>query len=144
MIRLTDNIWIGDSADAMNLGSMRVSAVLNVAQDLRGKGGWPDVEYMQVGLTDGPGNPIYLYTSAVLALTSLLQKHEVLVCCHTGSRSLAVVLMHMNARNRSGWDKLMEVLSERVDQKLPVPHTAHRKAFDKVNWKLLEKLVSEG
>jgi len=137
VIRLTETIWIGDSSDS----SLRFDAVLNVAQDLRGACGWPDVEYMQVGLIDGPGNPPSAYCAAVLALEALLSRHtRVLVCCHTRARSLAVVMMYLNIGSEYGWDGLLELLRERVDVDLPVPHEAHRKMFDQIDWQLLDNL----
>jgi hypothetical protein len=137
VIRLTDTIWIGDSADSI----LRVNAVLNVAQDLRGAVGWPDVEYMQVGLIDGPGNPLTTYYAAVLALSTLVKRHRrTLVCCHTGGRSLAVAMMYLNTTAGHDWEGLLGLLRERVDVGLPVPHGAHKVAFGMIDWKLLARI----
>lgn len=152
MIRISEDVWIGNSGDvygtelwnAIGLGSdLQVTAILNVAQDLRGVVGWPDLEYMQVGLVDGPGNAPAAYCAAVLALATLVRrKHRVLICCHTGSRSLAVAMMHMNLSAGRTWDGLLDVVRERVDVELPVPHVAHKAAFGKMNWRVLASVVS--
>lgn len=142
MIRLSDTLWIGDSSVGQReLWSSRIGAALNVAQDLRADIGWPDVEYMQVGLIDGPGNPLGAYYSAVLALDSLLLRRNTLVFCHTGSRSMAVGAIYLNAKAGLKWDELIALLRERVDGDLPSPHKAHREAFDRIDWKLLEKIL---
>ncbi len=145
MIRLTDHIWLGHAPDEENadLDTEGISAVLNVAQDLQATRGWMHgIDYMQVGLIDGPGNPLAAYYAAVLALETLLRRHDqVLVCCHAGSRSLAVVLMHLNLVGRNGWDGCVAILHERVDWTLPVPHAAHRAAFDRLNWRWLDSVI---
>ncbi len=137
-----ENLWLG-GAVGHNIAAAKITGVLNVAQDLRGYVGWPEVDYMQVGLVDGPGNPIAAYCSAVLALETLLRRARTLICCHSGSRSMAVVLMYLNAAYGGGWDGCLVRLNERVDMALPVPHAAHRAAFDKVNWKLLSTLLKD-
>lgn len=143
MIKIADKIWIGDSRDAERLGAPDCTAVLNVAHDLSLKGGWPDVEYMQVGLIDGPGNRLPAYCAAVLALASLAAKHRVMVCCHTMSRSLAVVVMYHNACFNRGWEEWMQLLCERADWPLPEPATAHKEAFERIDWKQLNVMVSK-
>ncbi len=153
MIRITSNLWIGTSADGWylgnQLGARHIGAVLNVAHDLWLPRGWPDAECMQVGLIDGPGNPLYLYVAAILSLSSLLKRHETLVCCHGGERSLVVAIMYLNACgpdcNRT-WNEWMSVLSERMDegQTLPSPvHPAHQMAFDRINWKFVRSLLAQ-
>lgn len=122
-------IWIGDSeAEA----KVSVDAILNVAQDLRPTRGWPKVETMQVGLIDGPGNEPSAYVAAVLALHSLLKRHNVLVCCHSGSRALAVVLMYLCASTDRNWENWLCALQELVDVALPEVHIAHREARHQV------------
>ena len=147
MIPLTDRLYIGDSGDEerADLASLRIGAVLNVAQDLQGTRGWKcGVEYMQVGLIDGPGNPPAAYYSAVLALTALLNRSRVLVCCHTGGRALAVAIMYLNANAQSqDWERWLEILRERVDVGLPVPHDAHRREFNRMNWRLLARFIGD-
>src|SRR4051812_26384297 len=99
MIPLTRGIWIGDGADEAygDLCSAGVKAILNVAQDLPSTRGWRQgIEYMHVGLIDGPGNPTTAYYAAVLALATLLKRSHTVVCCHSGSRSMAVVLMYLS------------------------------------------------
>lgn len=147
MIKLTDrgDLWIGNSADGTNFPTLEIRALLNVAHDLQGKVVWPEVEYVQVGLVDGPGNPPEMYCAAVLALSSLLRKgHRTLVCCHTGSRSMATCIMYMEATDPGrGWDGWVEILSERVPLPLPVPDPTHKSAFESINWKTVSRLMSK-
>lgn len=146
MIQLTESIWIGNSIDekTADLVNVKVSAVLNVAQDLHGERGWSDgIEYAQVGLIDGPGNPLSAYYAAVLTLATLSKRKRVMVCCHTGGRSIAVVLMYLRLMNGEGvsWENQLEILHERVDIELPVPHNAHKEAFNRMKWRSLANLV---
>lgn len=136
MISISDNLLIGNSDDLAELGSPRPGAVLNVAQDLRGRHGWPDIEYMQVGLLDGPGNPPAAYVAAVLALAALIRRHDkVLVCCHSGTRSLAVVMMWMEAAcSPHGWEGWRGLIEERAYRGMREPHPTHRKAFESIDW----------
>ena len=154
MIQLTDRIWIGNSFDEeeCNLGFFGITAVLNVAQDLQPTRGWDKgIEYAHVGLIDGPGNPISMYCSAILALRTLVGRRKVLVCCHTASRSLAVVIMYQRASAGQGWpgdwsldwDGHMSALMSRVKQVLPVPRPAHREAFDRLCWRSLEGMMKD-
>lgn len=139
MPRLTETLWMGGAITVVP----GVQSILNVAQDLRGEAGWPDVDYMQVGLIDGPGNTVAAYHAAVLALVALQKRATTLVMCHGGSRSMSVCLMYLNlVVAERGWDGWIELLSERVDGDLPVPHPAHRDMFNKLNWKLLAEVVS--
>lgn len=142
MIRLTDNLWIGNSSDGGNLEALKVGAILNVACDLRIEVGWPEFEYMQVGLIDGPGNPQSTYYSAILALHSLLKRHKTLVCCHSGGRSLAVSVMYLELyESTRGWESWIALLEERACISLPVSHLEHRVAFDKMNRRSMSKLI---
>lgn len=141
MIMLADNLYIGGATDTIEVDQRRIGAILNVAQDLRSGIGWPDFEYMQVGLIDGPGNSVCAYSAAVLALNTLTSKYGTLVFCHEGGRSTAVSIMYMEFLFNRGWDRWVEMLSERAGIDLPVPHKAHRAAFDKMNWKSLRKVV---
>ena len=140
MTQITEKIWIGNSMDEFLAD---VDAILNVAQDLQCTRGWRGgVEYMQTGLIDGPGNLLSAYYAAVLALSSLVSRHKrVLVCCHTGSRAIAVVMMHANVDSRRGWEACLEVISERVDERLPTPNPVHRTAFERLNWTLLTEVT---
>lgn len=146
MIRLTDNLWIGIAPDEAlaDLAKLDIKAILNVAQDLQATRGWYcGVEYAQVGLIDGPGNPPAAYHAAVLALVMLLKRGRVMVCCHGGSRSFAVALMYLNLTAGRGWDGWLEVLRERVDDELPVPNEVHRLAFNRMNWRLLASVTGD-
>lgn len=130
LVQLTDDVWVGNSADEKG-SDLKGWAALNVAHDLRPTRGWPDVEYAHVGLVDGPGNPPEAYCAAVMALAALIAKgRRVMVCCHTGSRSVAVVAMYLHSVNGLGWDHNMELLKERAAGDLPEPHRAHREACE--------------
>ena len=144
MIRLTDDIWIGDSADEQvaDVESSSILAILNVAQDMHSTRGWRDgVESAHAGLIDGPGNTLSAYYAAVLMLHSLVERRRVLVCCHSGGRALAVTAMYMNLTADRDWDELISVLRERVDPELPEVNPAHRGAFDEMNWGLLRGMI---
>lgn len=84
------------------------------------------------------------YHAAILMLSALLDdgKH-VLVCDHTGGRSLAVVLMYLHLTGKRGWEGSLAMLHEAHDD-LKEPHSEHRKAFDKINWGLLESATALG
>lgn len=142
MIQVTKNIWIGDSVDEIGA---KVGAILNVAIDLPPTRGWGQkIDYLHVGLVDGPGNLPVAYCAAVLALQTLHESHDqVLVCCHSGGRSLAVVLMYMHLVARCGWMETIEMVQERIEDKLPEVNPAHQKAFHKINWQHLRDLVKE-
>lgn len=153
MIQVRDKVWIGNSADEehTNLTSAGIGAVLNVAQDMVTTHSWyHDIEVMHVGLVDGPGNIPAVYAAAVLGLHILLQRHSVLVCCHDGGRSLAVVIMYASATGGgrgwpgdwvAGWDNWLYQLGSNVDQPLPEVNPIHKEAFDKMNWNCLIKLM---
>jgi len=145
VIQITENIWIGDSHDEehADLSASGICAVLNVAQDMQPTRGWDSgVDYMQVGLVDGPGNPQSAYYSAILALSALVERRRrVLVACHTGERSMAVAVMYLNTISGRPWDDWFRLLEERIDE-LPVPNRyAHREAFERINWPLLVKII---
>ncbi len=161
MIRITEDIWIGGYEDWQNANVVNISAVLNVARDLSSERtmfgcSWPKVEYMQVGLIDGPGNTISAYTSAILALHTLLKRKDakkILVCCHGGRRSLAVVIMYLIIKRGKvsahptffnywiSWDKMLDELLEQVKHPLPELHPAHKEVFDKMPLFLIESLL---
>jgi len=143
MIQLINNIWIGDSGDGNNLDELSGRALLNVAQDLCLVGVWPEIEYAQVGLIDGPGNPLCMYVAAVTTLAGLVKRRQTLVCCHTGERSLVVALMYLNTLIDKGWDNWVAQLQERIDIELPIPNIAHKNAFNKMNWRLLAQLIGD-
>lgn len=157
MIQLTDSIWIGDSIDERDadLLPLEIGAILNVSNDLQSTRGWGDgVEYMQIGLVDGPGNMLAMYCAAVLGLSSLLGRYDgVLVTGHDFSRAVAVVIMylilntgrkseHPSMMHRwSTWDSVLSWLREKTDIQLLDPHQAHKEACDTLPFGLLEKLL---
>lgn len=153
MIRLTDGVWIGDSADVRDVGVVGAGAVLNVARDLTGMVGWPNVEYAQVGLVDGPGNDVNDYVAALLVLAAMLQRHDcVLVYDHAGMRALAIGIMwvslkggrrpaHPSFQRRAGWDELLDELRGRCKCRVPTPDDAHREAYGRIPFGLLEALI---
>jgi hypothetical protein len=144
VIQMSDGIWIGNSTDEKQANPNLIRGVLNVAQDLQATCGWKNgIEYMQVGLIDGPGNPPVAYPAAVLALATLLARGSVLVCCHNGGRSLAVVLMYLNIASPRSLDNWISILEERmeINVRLPTINPAHRAAFDNMNWRSLSKLL---
>lgn len=156
MIKITDKVWIGNSADEeyvtqADLTYHGIGAILNVARDMVSTRGWNHgLEVMHVGLVDGPGNIPVTYVAAVLALRSLVQRHNVLVCCHSSSRSLAVVIMYLSMTQdshtwpgewRAGWDGWMKWVRSRVSCGLPEVHEAHEEAFNKITWSLLKGLM---
>ena len=122
-------LWIGNSESEMQAPG---GAVLNVAQDLPSYRGWPSTEAMHVGLIDGPGNEISAYCAAVLALDALLHRHNVLVHCHTGGRSLAVVLLYLCATSDRSWVSWLGALEERVDSELPPVNRIHQDVIPEV------------
>ncbi len=140
MIQFTHNLWVGNSNDAMIAD---VGCILNVAKDLRGVHGWPKVQYIQVGLVDGPGNPHHLYYAAVMALDTLMNTgNKVLVHCHEGkSRSVTVALMYMNLTYQRTLSELIEIVEERTGITLSSIHQAHYKVFDTMDWSSLKRLI---
>ncbi len=160
MIELEGGIYLGDSSDGSwhkmsTIYRNKVNAVLNVAHDLHGMLGCThNIEYAQVGLVDGPGNPISAYCAAVLTLTTLLNRHKkVMVYCHDGGRSVAVVAMYRilkEGRVSGGpsmphcwkiWGSVIDKLNEEAETVLPEPHAAHMEAADKLPYGILERLV---
>ncbi len=152
MIQITDKLWVGNSLDGEKA---EVDAVLNVARDLHIKRGHPDIEYMQIGLMDGPGNELDVYCGALLALNSLLKRFDkVLVHCHEGkSRSMAVAMMYVILKRGkvsshptflnhwTSWDKILGEIREKNKKDIPEPHKSHKEAFDKLPLALLEQLL---
>lgn len=159
MIQITDRIWVGDSDDAIHsdLSVNKITAILNVAQDLQVEGqGWGEgIEYAQVGLIDGPGNIQSIYCAAVLTLHTLVGRHKhMLVACHDGGRSLAVVLMYLILKKGktsehptilnhwTTWDNmLLDLYKLGKHTQLPSVNDSHKEAFDKLPLSLLESLL---
>lgn len=145
MIRVYDGIWIGTALEA-NCAAIQfndLSGLLNVAHDLQCSVGWNnDIEYMQVGLVDGPGNMHSAYYAGVLALSALRGRHKnVMVYCHGGGRSLAVVVMYLQTKVRRRWHEWYDLIRERIDVDLPEVNQAHIDAFEKLNWNSLSKII---
>lgn len=156
---MTDTLWLGDSCDVNHgVGLHGLKAVLNVADDLAISRTIPDVAYAQIGLVDGPGNPLAAYHAAVLALYTLLRIGPTMVVDHGGTTSAAVVaIMYQHLTRRMGWDHWLKVISDRYkagfDRSI-IDHTtgavrtfvvqsdveinaAHLSAFNRINWRLL-------
>ena len=147
MTKITDNIWIGNSHDAVNadLREPGINAILNCAHDLQGTRGWNDgVEYAQCGLADGPGNEMAACHAAVLKLVALIRAgKKVLVHCHKGeSRSVFVAICALElTHSRQGWDHWRAIIREKRPTPDNTPHEAHRSAFNKMNWALLSSAI---
>lgn len=129
MLKLTEELWIGDSTAEQHAKDM--GAILNVAHDLVPTRSW-NKAYMHVGLVDGPGNEVYAYCSAIFALHALLQKGSVLVCCHTGSRALAISLMYLAFTGEHTIETRFQALQEQMQGTLPIIAKAHLEAFTDV------------
>lgn len=156
MIQLTKtipNLYIGDYEDEKHA---KVCTILNVANDLIPTRGWHwGIEYAHIGLIDGPGNTTALYSAAVLALHSLVSNSEdkILVCCHSGGRSMAVAVMYLIIKRGkradhptflnywTPWDRVVEELHNQCDIQLPGIHEAHKTAFEKLPLSLIEGLM---
>lgn len=134
MISVTDLILVGDSDGER---TANVEAILNVAKDLPPTRSWPDIEYVHIGLVDGPGNTLSAYYAAVLALDSL-RSIITLVCCHEGGRAVAVALMYLGLKTQHNWTQCLNILRERNECEIPEPHVAHRQAFEKMDWSWLQ------
>jgi hypothetical protein len=144
VIVINDKLIVGSSFDEHNA---KVDAILNVAKDLLPTRDWgAGIEYVHIGLVDGPGNLPEYYYAAVMALFGLLKNdRKVLVCCHDGfGRSMAVVVMYLNATNGMGWDTLLSMIQEGCEDGIPKPRAEHKKAFENMNWRLLAKVVNDG
>lgn len=144
LIEVAKNIWVGDSQDEelIYIKPHLVECVLITAHDMESTSGYDDgVEYMQVGLVDGPGNLLATYHAAVLALVTLTRKGRVLVCDHDGGRSLAVVIMYLYLiGDGPSWDECVERLKARRGP-LPFVHSIHKKAFSLMDWGMLHRVL---
>lgn len=158
MIALTRELLIGNSYDEQHATlciNYKIKAILNVAYDMP-RGQFSDeIEYMHVGLIDGPGNIQANYCAAVLAVASLIDRcKNVLICCPNGnSRSVAVVVMYLilKAGRVSNhptilnhwltWDQVLNDLRFQTDRDLPEPHWSHKEAADKLPYGILEQLL---
>ena len=146
MLKITDKLWIGNSDDEKQSSYYHVvelvKSVLIVAHDMQPTNGWDGgVEYMQVGIVDGPGNQLATYHAAVLALVAMTRKGRVLVCCHDGGRSLAIVIMYLYLMgNGPSWDEHINRLSKK-EANLPLVHNTHKKAFFLMDWGMLTRVI---
>ena len=153
MFIISDQVRIGNSDDGYLREDRDISAVLNVAQDLGGTLCWPDVEYAQVGLVDGPGNEVAAYAAAVMTLVALTRRHDLaLVYDHSGSRALAIGVMYLSLiegkiteridyMRRREWDEIVSGIQKRSEKPLPQVHSAHVKVFNKIPFGILEALL---
>lgn len=155
MICVGRGLWVGDSKDGCALDE-KIDGVLNVAQDLRSRLGWPHVEHMQAGLVDGPGNDVMAYCAAITAVTTLCRRYEgVLIYDHSGGRALAVAAMYLNLVGGKfrpeplswshwlSWEERIAQISKGPPARilLPTVHEAHRTAFADIPYGLLEALL---
>ena len=145
MIRIDQGLWIGVGLETNHAAAYSITGLLNAAHDLQCSVGWNDnIECMQVGLIDGPGNLHSAYYAAVLSLSVLHKRHKnVMVYCHEGSRALAVAIMYLQTKARRRWHEWYNLVRERIDVDLPEVNKAHIDMFDKLNWNLLNKLIGE-
>jgi hypothetical protein len=159
MIRLTDSLYIGGAMTIKEFQSVGATAILNVAYDMapgeqleRWKR-WPDVEYTQVGLINGPGNEVSGYYAAVLALSWLLNRHEIVVVYdHQGELALVVAAMYLNVSEGklrpsitdwSYWPTWNERMAMFKCTELPNVHEEHKKAFNRMSFGMLEALLGD-
>ncbi len=144
MNKITESIWLGNSTDARTPNGM--DAILNCAFDLACPYQWGTIYSAHCGLTDGPGNPMSAYYSAVAQLGALLRMgKKVLVYCHDGySRSAAVVMMYLHATDglQRGWDYWRQFVHERRPLPDNQPHPAHRNAFHNLDWLIVQAVTN--
>ena len=127
MTKITENIWIGNSHDALHekevLKREGITAILNCAWDLKNEmlSHTDGFVMAQCGLSDDGLNSVYAAQSAILQLANLVEKeHKVLVHCHMGrSRSVLVVIYYLylfeNREKRSVkqiFDQVLELRPE--------------------------------
>lgn len=139
MIKVTDNIYVGNSLDESKAD---FPVILNVAKDLKPTRCWPTSEYYHVGLIDGPGNPRGMYVAAVKVLESVVYlEKRVLVCCHEGkSRSVSVAMMYLAMLHSGDWSGALTMLREMNDAEIPEPNEAHKNAFQVIDWEKLRSI----
>lgn len=153
MPRVTDGLMYGGHDEMRAAPKLGVGGLLCVAPDKSCEWEWPCVEFMQVGIADGPGNELADYCAAVLALSSLMRKHDlVLVFDHEGKRALAVCIMYLclargrrpagggesnNAHCWTPWQALMLEVEHKLGSILKLDK-AHISAYDTMPYALLE------
>jgi hypothetical protein len=139
LIEVQTDLWIGNWEDVKDRRAK--FPILNVCHDLYVER--DDVPYLRCGLQDGPGNTLAMYHAAVLMLWSLAQDGPVMVAGHEGSGCCAVVaIMYLHLTRRMGWDHWFRVILNKFKE-LPEPHKAHRTAFHRINWRLLNTAIGE-
>ena len=153
IIRVTDLVWIGESSDLdpgaedrIHPAFQGIKVVFNCAADLDTHNLFGDVvEYVHLGLVDGPGNTMADYHAALLKLCGILcKKQRVMVHDHEiGSRTVALVIMALHAMYRRGWDYWLGIIREKTNKSDLTPHLEHRKAFNRVNWRLVSSILEE-
>lgn len=145
MMTISDGLYIGNAVDeeVTNIDNLGLKAILNVACDLYPTRGWKHgINYLHIGLMDGPGNLTETYCAAILALRGLLKaKKSVMVCSHDTGRSLAVVMMYLALIEYRPWYDILSIIRERFEEDLPEPHEAHRDAFMHINWQALKSIT---
>lgn len=142
-----DAIWIGnyDAEKWVTRHSPAFDAVLVVAHDMVPTNDWKTgLEYMHVGIVDGPGNPLAVYHAAVLALVGLMKRHKrVLVCDHVGSRALVVCIMYLYLLGDGpSWDEHLERLTKQHGKDMLPINTIHRKAFFTMDWSMMTRVLT--
>ena len=153
MNRMNGVIIAGDSDDSYSFVKMQVGGVLNVSHDLCGfkECNYPEIEYMQVGLIDGPGNEVIGYCSAILSLVVLARRHKLVgVYNHGGGMAFAVSAMYLNLvsgkfrADSTKWSHWM-TWNERIKEIGEIPtfdiHTVHIEAFSKIPYGLMEAFL---
>lgn len=100
--KITENIYIGSSADAQHrkqhLRAAGITAILNVARDLtNATTTHREFEMYHIGIMDGGGNNTLVAKAACSVLEALVADgHKVLVHCHEGkSRSPGLVAAYL-------------------------------------------------
>ncbi len=148
MTEVAKNLWIGHSDDEKWVVRHRppINGVLVVAHDMVPTNDWRDkIEYMHVGIIDGPGNPLSAYHAAVLALMTLVKRRDdnrILVCAHDGGRALAVVIMYLYLLGECpSWDECLARLRAN-SAGIPKIHDAHRRAFFLMDWGMLTRVLN--
>ena len=142
-------MWIGDSRDALDadLVGNGISVVLNCAADLNVER-WnfvSGVEYVQIGLIDGPGNTMAEYHATTLKLCGIIKSGRgVLIHGHdAGAITTAVAIMALHALYRRGWDYWLNVIRELLETPDMSPHPEHRRAFNRINWRLVSAVMED-
>ena len=149
MDKITDNLYIGNSYDALHsksiLKAAGITAILNVAKDLDNPFLSPNnFSLHKVGLGDGSGNTEENLLGAIKTLHSLLSEgHRVLIHCHEGrSRSSSVVAAYLWALGQfSDIDAALSYL--KTVRPLIRPETGMRQDYIDLGIDKLKESISE-